>query len=1513
MRNKKKKIILLLALVVFLAACAKKKKADDFQNFGGISYNAAPKTLSATLGLNIAVQAMDINFDGKMDGLYVCRTGGIKQFTVGVPGSGYTNSPTVTITPSGTCTVNPVAIPVVANGRVERIVITNSGSGCTNNSFNVSLTAPGAGATATAQVTGASGGRVTRISMLQKGSGYAAPVVAITGGGGSGATAGVNVQGGGVQGVYLLEPGDGLYTAAPTVTLTGDTGLSATATVAPADVIVSELDGNGACVVTYDPTNVDPSLRHIPQMMFTWPVTPTVGLDVNGDTNADYYLYTNTDGSSQVMTNSDGSGAVAKLIVKNPMIDETNDLLYAALDPGQVIGFDVLNNNTIANNILGKIALDRVDPGYVDQGDPMAIISPIRDGEFYAAPMDVNILCSDRVACNAITYSLGNGSAPTPPDFSSTNLDLTGVDYTGTLHAIKPGDSGTISFQNLPFGNYFMKYIVRDAAGRTSGVQSISFTIGRKPDLSIMQVTNRYVSQFAGSPASFQWTADTGSLTKPFRYLIAVNGSCIGYTRQQYLTPPVGVVTGGPFASGTPVTTNLSATASGMQFDDVGHGINYITICAITCEVAACSLASHLSVWGDAFETVIRDDTAPSVTASPLSGMFSLPQQIFISGSTTVAGVPANGSLTPSEICYTWGADAAGNPLAATNPTNPTFPCAAANNVVQATGTSTQLNLGCSTRSSVTDPSADLSSCSFTPGIYYLKFIAKDAAGNMTPVQTQAYAIGVTPQITTITPPAKHVWTTANTWGNSLTLTSAPRTTTTWQWQTDFPGTYEVRINDATLDCTGGTLSSHVPSATGTVAALTPTTITINAGDLNTNNINDVKICLMPSGGGGTPSIASRAIWRVQPKNMNAVYARVNWQKGDTITFDIDADMFEPIGVIRSLTFTCPAGSRGADVACTLPSGVGAPNAQGIYTTYELPAALTTAVTTHAFDVAITLCDTAGAPTPCTPAAVPPNWGTVTNDGTATLKYFVLQDKTAGNSIYVDNATGADGNPGTVRSAPKRSLSSAAAAASGGKAIYVIGGTYCGNGTPPCTATTGTLNVLSNTSVYGGFTSAWYRPDVVSNRANITAGSNDSLNSIGISLGAVNTSVWIEGISLTTQRAVPDLASGYHTVGLRATSGTSTLTLYKNSFVTQGDATLAGGPNPGGSYGVHVANVNTVVMNSNTINAGRGWQGLSGGSGGQNGNPGGNAGNGNPGVEGCVACSNDSHANASGGGGGTGGLGAFNRGGNGGSGGWQDDGGSGCGNRGGCDGEAGPNGGGGAGPRGTGNCADNGGTGGTGGTGAGGSNGVAPGANYGQNIGGFLVAYQGSTGTNGGVGMGGGGGGGGAGAECNLNDGGGGGGGGAGGGEQGNGGEGGHGGGPSVGIYLASVSTITLNSNTITRAQGGNAGNGQNGGGGGGAGTRGGGGSGPDDGGEGGNGGFGGGGGNGGHGSGGNGGQSIGVNIVTSSAPTCSGNTYAGGGAATAGTSSGNAGSAGINTNCFRFTSAAAGATCTCN
>ncbi|MBH2008258.1 MAG: hypothetical protein I8H71_01025 [Xanthomonadaceae bacterium] len=74
------------------------------------------------------------------------------------------------------------------------------------------------------------GGSVSAINITAGGTGYStAPTVAITGGGGTGATATAQVSGGVVTGVTITNPGSG-YTTNPTVAFTGGSGTGAAAT-----------------------------------------------------------------------------------------------------------------------------------------------------------------------------------------------------------------------------------------------------------------------------------------------------------------------------------------------------------------------------------------------------------------------------------------------------------------------------------------------------------------------------------------------------------------------------------------------------------------------------------------------------------------------------------------------------------------------------------------------------------------------------------------------------------------------------------------------------------------------------------------------------------------------------------------------------------------------------------------------------------------------------------------------------------------------------------------------------------------------------------------------------------------------------------------------------------------------------------------------------------------------------------------------------------------------------------
>jgi FtsP/CotA-like multicopper oxidase with cupredoxin domain len=101
----------------------------------------------------------------------------------------------------------------------------------------------GTGATATAIV-----GGLTGLTLTSGGSGYtSAPVVTITGGGGYGATATASVAGGVVTGITLTNPGSA-YTSAPTIRFTGGggSGAAATASVAPGAVTAIVVTDGGS-------------------------------------------------------------------------------------------------------------------------------------------------------------------------------------------------------------------------------------------------------------------------------------------------------------------------------------------------------------------------------------------------------------------------------------------------------------------------------------------------------------------------------------------------------------------------------------------------------------------------------------------------------------------------------------------------------------------------------------------------------------------------------------------------------------------------------------------------------------------------------------------------------------------------------------------------------------------------------------------------------------------------------------------------------------------------------------------------------------------------------------------------------------------------------------------------------------------------------------------------------------------------------------------------------------------
>lgn len=142
--------------------------------------------------------------------------------TAGVNANSYVNINGATLrASSGTS-------PALVNANVDRVTVYSGGITVDTNGFNKAINAPIAAPDANGTTTFG----VTSITLSGTGTGYEGrPIVKITGGGGTGATATANfdVATGQVTGVTVTCPGSG-YTGAPTVTILGGGGTALTAT-----------------------------------------------------------------------------------------------------------------------------------------------------------------------------------------------------------------------------------------------------------------------------------------------------------------------------------------------------------------------------------------------------------------------------------------------------------------------------------------------------------------------------------------------------------------------------------------------------------------------------------------------------------------------------------------------------------------------------------------------------------------------------------------------------------------------------------------------------------------------------------------------------------------------------------------------------------------------------------------------------------------------------------------------------------------------------------------------------------------------------------------------------------------------------------------------------------------------------------------------------------------------------------------------------------------------------------
>jgi hypothetical protein len=186
-----------------------------------------------------------ITGDGSSAAAHVVRSFAIASIAVSAGGSGYTTPPTVVIpAPTGNYPVQATAHAVLTAGVVTSIVIDNPGSGYLTAPTATLTGGDGTGATAGA-VTLESGGAIDSIVIDNHGAGYTTAMISFSGGGGSGAAATTGLDtsvAGAIKAIEVTNAGYD-YETAPTLTIvpgtSGGTGATATASLASAGRVIA--------------------------------------------------------------------------------------------------------------------------------------------------------------------------------------------------------------------------------------------------------------------------------------------------------------------------------------------------------------------------------------------------------------------------------------------------------------------------------------------------------------------------------------------------------------------------------------------------------------------------------------------------------------------------------------------------------------------------------------------------------------------------------------------------------------------------------------------------------------------------------------------------------------------------------------------------------------------------------------------------------------------------------------------------------------------------------------------------------------------------------------------------------------------------------------------------------------------------------------------------------------------------------------------------------------------------
>ena len=388
------------------------------------------------------------------------------------PGSGYTSNPTATVKPAAGDTGNGAfAFPKIATvyaDTVTKIIPVSLGNGYVLPP-NVIISGANVSAVGLAVVgQGASVGQLTSIGVKNPGTGYStAPVVTITGGGGTGAeyTANIDASTGQIKSFVPVSNGVD-YTSVPTVTITRISGATATA--------VLGVGVNADKVTSITPILTGCNYTSVPAVTITGGpgvgATATAILSVSSlKTNATGSGYTSA--PTVTITGGGGLGATATAVLGT----------VAAGTAGQVVGYNITNPGTGYTSVPTVAITGGGGTGATATATLSVTNYNITNpGTGYTEPLTVTVT-PDQFTANAIAVLniVGNIASILPAPVTATqvpsglNPSGIGLGYTSvpTVAITGGGGSGATAIAVLggPNGNQVVSYtITNPGSGYTS-------------------------------------------------------------------------------------------------------------------------------------------------------------------------------------------------------------------------------------------------------------------------------------------------------------------------------------------------------------------------------------------------------------------------------------------------------------------------------------------------------------------------------------------------------------------------------------------------------------------------------------------------------------------------------------------------------------------------------------------------------------------------------------------------------------------------------------------------------------------------------------------------------------------------------------------------------------------------------------------------------------------------------------------------------------------------------------